>query len=559
MSASGRWRRAALVAAVALLAVGALAWANRLVLLRYSLGWYTDIVHPRAPHRPVPWQAGPATPLAPPGARAPNVIVILADDLGFNDVTTYGGGHADWNAATPNIDTLAREGVRFDHGYAGSAVCTPSRAALMTGRYPWRFGVEFTPTPGAMARVAPDLYAAPGRLLPVVIDRDAAASAPRFEDLGMPGSERTIAEVLRERGYHTIHIGKWHLGSTREMRPNAQGFDETVFMESGLYLPENDPRSVNSKQDFDPIDRFLWPNMRWAASYNGGEWFEPGGYITDWYTDEAVAAIRANRHRPFFLFLAHWGVHTPLQATREDHDATPAALDPRRRVYGGMIRSIDRSVGRVMQALRDEGLDRDTLVVFTSDNGAPAYIGLPEVNRPFRGWKLTLFEGGLRVPFVARWPARIPAGQRIDAPVSNLDVLPVAAAAAGATLPADRPIDGRDWLPWLTDPAAPRPAPRTLHFRDGPYRAVRDGDWKLIVSERPKRTWLFDLAGDPTERNDLSAARPDEVARLRALMDAHHGPMPPPAWRSFLEFPVSIDRTLDQPQRPDDEYTYWIN
>jgi arylsulfatase A-like enzyme len=559
MSGRRRGRRTAVAALALLVVLAALAWHNRLVLLRHSLGWYTDLVHPRAPTRPVPWQAGPAAPDAPPGARPPNIVVILADDLGFNDVTTYGGGHADWNAATPNIDALAREGVRFDHGYAGSAVCTPSRAALMTGRYPWRFGVEFTPTPGAMARVASDLYAAPGRLRPVVIDHDAAAKAPRFDVLGMPGSERTIAEVLRERGYRTLHIGKWHLGSTREMRPNAQGFDETLFMESGLYLPVDDPRAVNSRQDFDPIDRFLWPNMRWAASHDGGAWFEPGGYLTDWYTDEAVAAIRANRHRPFFLYLAHWGVHTPLQATRADYDATPVHLDHRRRVYAAMIRALDRSVGRVMQALRDEGLDRDTLVVFTSDNGAPAYLGLPEVNRPFRGWKLTLFEGGLRVPFVARWPARLPPGQRIDAPVSGLDLLPVAAAAAGATLPADRPIDGIDWLPWLGDPATARPPARTLHFRDGAYRAVRDGHWKLIVSERPQRTWLFDLATDPTERTDVSGARPEQVARLRSLMDAHHAGMPPPRWRSFLEFPVSIDRTLDEPQRPDDEHTYWIN
>ncbi|MEI7446414.1 MAG: sulfatase-like hydrolase/transferase, partial [Burkholderiales bacterium] len=293
-----------------LVAVAALIWANRLVVLRYSLGWYTDWAHPRGPNRPVAWQPGPERAQAPPGQRPPNVIVILADDLGFNDVTTYGGGHADWGAATPNIDALAAEGARFDHGYAASAVCTVSRAGLLTGRYPWRFGVEFTPTPGAMARVAADLYDAPGRPHPVLIDRDAAARAPKFDQLGMPGSERTVAEVLAERGYHTLHIGKWHLGSTREMRPNAQGFAETLFMESGLYLPEHDPRSVNSKQDFDPIDRFLWPNMRWAASYNGGSWFEPAGYLTDWYTDEAVAAIRANRNRPFFLFLAHWGVHT---------------------------------------------------------------------------------------------------------------------------------------------------------------------------------------------------------------------------------------------------------
>jgi uncharacterized sulfatase len=549
-------RRALLIAVAVLVAAAALIWSNRLVVLRYSLGWYTDWAHPRGPNRPIPWQAGPERPQAPPGQRPPNVIVILADDLGFNDVTAYGGGHADWGAATPNIDALALEGARFDHGYAASAVCTVSRAGLLTGRYPWRFGVEFTPTPGAMARVAADLYDAPGRPHPVVIDREAAARAPKFDELGMPASERTVAEVLAERGYHTLHIGKWHLGSTREMRPNAQGFAETVFMESGLYLPENDPRAVNSKQDFDPIDRFLWPNMRWATSYNGGTWFEPAGYLTDWYTDEAVAAIRANRHRPFFLFLAHWGIHTPLQATRADYDATPTHLDHRRRVYAAMIRALDRSVGRVMQTLREEGLDRDTLVVFTSDNGGPAYLGLPEINRPFRGWKLTLFEGGTRVPYVARWPARIPAGTRVDTPVSGIDLMPVAAAAAGAPLPADRPIDGANWLEWL---GGARPPPRTLFWRDGSLRSVRDGDWKLIASERPKRDWLFDLSTDPTERRDLSRERPEQLARLRGLLERHHAGMPAPLWRSFIELPVAIDRTLEQGSTPDDDYTYWIN
>ncbi len=546
-------------ALVAALVVGAaVLYANRLVLLQYSLGWYTDLANPREPNRAVPWQAGPEQPVEPPGRRPPNVIVILADDLGFNDVTTYGGGHGGLGAGTPNIDTLGREGVRFDHGYAGSAVCTVSRAALLTGRYPWRFGVEFTPTPGAMARVAGALYADPARLRPVIVDHALASRAKPFNELGMPGSERTLAELLRPLGYHTVHIGKWHLGSTPEMRPNAQGFDETLFMESGLYLPVGDPRGMESRQAFDPIDRFLWPNMRWAVSYNGGRWFEPAGHLTDYFSDEAVRVVRQNRNRPFFLYLAHWAVHTPLQASREDHDALAGVADPRRRVYGAMIRGLDRGVGRLMQALREEGLDRDTLVIFTSDNGAPNYIGLPEVNRPFRGWKLTLFEGGVRVPFVARWPARLPAGVQHASPVSGIDIVPTVLAAAGARPPDDRPMDGIDLLPRLTSPETPVPA-RALFWRDGAYRSVREGDWKLIVSERPARTWLFDLSRDPTERVDLSAQEPLRLARLTSMLEAHHAPMPPSLWPSFIRLPVSLDKTLDQPDAPDDAYTYWIN
>jgi uncharacterized sulfatase len=546
---------ASILALAALLAFG---YANRLHLLRYSLGWYTDIMHPRDANRPVPWEAGPTTAAQPAAQRPPNIIVILADDLGINDVSAYGGGRGAEGVPTPNIDRIAHEGVRFEQGYAASAICTPSRAALLTGRYPWRFGVEFTPTPGAMARVAPLLYGGQERLHPVIVDQEKAASAKRFNDLGMPETERTIAELLKPHGYHTVHIGRWHLGSTPAMRPNNQGFDESLFMESGLYLPEKDSRVVNAKLDFDPIDRFLWPNMRFGVSYNGGGWFEPSRYLTDYFTDEAVAAIRSNRNRPFFLFLAHWGVHTPLQASREDYDALPGIPDHRRRVYAAMVRSVDRSVGRVLQTLHEEGLDENTIVIFTSDNGAPGYIGIPDVNKPYRGWKLTLFEGGLRVPYMARWPARIPAGSRYAAPVSGIDILPTVLAAAGGEPPRDRVLDGIDLLPPLA-PGAGLPPPRTLHWRDGPSRAVQHGGWKLIESARPARDWLFDLSVDPTERNDLSGREPERLAQLKALSKAHHAPMPAPLWPSFIELPVLIDKTLDQKQMPGDDYTYWYN
>ena len=551
-------RKKLLIAVAILGALLALAYGNRLYILQYSLGWYTDFKHPRGPNQAVPWTQVPTAAAVPVAQRPPNIIVIMADDLGINDVTTHGGGRAAEGVPTPHIDSIARDGVRFDQGYAGAAVCTVSRAALMTGRYPWRFGVEFTPTPGAMARVAGALYADPNRLHPVLVDKDKATQAKDFNDLGMPPSELTLAELLKPRGYHTLHIGKWHLGSTPQMRPNNQGFDESLFMESGLYLPEKDPRVVNSKQDFDPIDRFLWPNMRFGVSYNGGKWFEPNKYLTDYFTDEAVTAIARNQHRPFFMFLAHWGVHTPLQASKEDYDALPQISDHRRRVYGAMIRSVDRSVGRVLQALKEHGLDDNTIVIFTSDNGAPGYIGIPDVNKPFRGWKLTQFQGGLRVPYVAKWPARIAAGTRYAAPITNIDILPTVVAAAGGQLPTDRPMDGVNLLPYLTNPGNAQP-PRSLFWRDGPYRAVQDQGWKLIESARPAKDWLFNLTEDPTEKTNLAALQPQRLAQMKALLKAHHAQMPPPQWPSFIEMPVLIDKTLDQKQEAQDEYAYWFN
>ena len=551
-------RKFLLVFVLLLAAIGAAVYANRLLILQYSLGWYADIRWPRDANKPVPWVPGPAAAAQPVNQRPPNVIVILADDLGINDVTTHGGGRAAEGVPTPNIDAIARDGVRFDQGYAGGAVCTISRAALLTGRYPWRFGVEFTPLPGPMARVAGTLYTDPNQLHPVQVDLEAASQMKDFNELGLPPSEVTMAELLKARGYHTMHIGKWHLGSTPEMRPANQGFDESLFMESGLYLPEKSPGVVNSKQDFDPIDKFLWPNMRFGVSYNAGHWFEPARYLTDYFTDEAVTAIHQNRNQPFFLYLAHWGVHTPLQASKADYDALPGIPEHRRRVYGAMIRSVDRSVGRVLQALRDEGLDQNTIVIFTSDNGAPGYIGLPEVNKPYRGWKVTHFQGGLRVPYVAKWPGRIPPGSTYAAPVSNIDILPTVVAAAGGKLPGDRAMDGVNLLPYLAAGAPAQPA-RALFWRDGPYRAVQDEGWKLIVSEQPKKDWLFNLNQDPTEKNNLAATEGRQLARLKGLLERHHAGLPAPLWPSVIRMPVLIDKTLDQKAAPQDEYTYWYN
>jgi arylsulfatase A-like enzyme len=535
-----------------------LLYVNRLHLLKYSLGWYTDFNHPRAPNQPVPWQAGPLAAERPLMDRPPNIIIIMADDLGINDVTTHGGGLAPLGAPTPSIDSIARDGVRFDNGYAGAPVCTVSRAALLTGRYPWRFGVEFTPTPGAMARVAGGLYANPSAPYPVLIDQAKAEASKDFNELGMPASEVTIAEALKARGYHTLHIGKWHLGSTADMRPNHQGFDETLFMESGLHLPENSPDVKNSKQDFDPIDRFLWPNMRYAVSYQGGPWFEPSKYLADYYTDEAIRAIDQNKNRPFFMYLAHWGVHTPLQAAKADYDALANIPDHRMRVYAAMVRSIDRSVGRILQALRERGLDQNTLLIFTSDNGAPGYVGLPDLNKPYRGWKLTMFEGGLRVPYVAKWPGKIAAGSAYAAPMSNIDVMPTVLAAAGAPLPHDRPIDGVNLLPFLkTNPE--RQPDRPLYWRDGSYRAMQEGRWKLIVSERPRKDWLFNLATDPTERNNLALLEPQRLNDMKAKMQRHHAAMPEALWPSFIEVPIAIDKTLNQKMLLSDEYAYWNN
>jgi uncharacterized sulfatase len=546
-------------------------WGIAALVVLAALGWYfqeeillkvieiaSDRRTPVGPLREVTWQGGPDPAGRAPADRPPNIVLILADDLGFNDLTFAGGGVAGGSVPTPHIDSIAREGVSFTRGYAAHGTCAPSRAAIMSGRYGTRFGFEFTPTPPGMSsivgRIANNL---PGRLRKTYRAPGAPEEIP-FEDMGMPASEITLAELLKQADYRTLHIGKWHLGRSNGMAPHDQGFDESLLMASGLYLPEDDPDVVNSKQDFDPIDRFLWRALRYAASFNSGEAFEPGGYLTDYYTDEAIRAIEANRDRPFFLYLAHWAPHTPLQATRADYDALSHIEDHRLRVYAAMIRALDRGVGRVLDALEANGLEDNTLVLFTSDNGGAHYIGLPEVNRPYRGWKITFFEGGIHVPFFVRWPGRLPAGATYDAPVHGFDIYATAAAAAGVPLPSDRKMDGVDLVPYAAGERSGVPHPE-LFWRAGHYQVALVDGWKLQVAERPRATWLFNLNEDPTERNNLADREPQRVAALRKALAAHNAEQAQPAWASRGEFPVNIDKTLLSPDAPDDEYVYTPN
>jgi len=538
---------------------GAGAWIFRKEIILFavtSVGKNSNI----AENRPVPWMKGPETASVPLLERPPNIVFIIADDLGINDISTFGGGVAGGRVPTPNIDRLAAQGAVFTQAYSGTATCAPSRAMIMTGRYPTRTGFEFTPTPDGMGRII-KLFAdaRDSGLPPVEYDEAIDKANPTYNQQGLPGSEVTIAEMLKAAGYHTAHIGKWHLGLGPEYGPNAQGFDESLLLASALHLPENDPNVVNARLPFDPIDIFLWARMQFAAAYNEGEWFKPGGYLADYWTDEAIKVIRENRNRPFFLNVAHWGVHTPLQATREDFEAVGAMEPQRLQVYAAMVRSIDRSVGRIMDALEAEGLAENTLIVFTSDNGGAGYIGLPEVNKPYRGWKMTLFEGGIKVPLFVSWPGRIQPGTRIDAPVGHIDITPTLAAAGGASLAEGVEIDGVDLLPQAQGVAdAPLPH-ETLFWQSGYYKAVRKGDWKLQVSEKPATTWLYDLSTDPTEQTNLAESRPDKAAELMEALKRHQDGAVPSLYRATVQGPIAVDKTAADTAGPDDEVIFWPN
>lgn len=537
---------------VALLAGAlALAWPHRIALpglidrLRDPIGETRDVI----------WQAGPQT--ADPAAdRPPNIVLILVDDLGINDISTFGGGVAGGALQTPNIDAIAANGAVFANGYAGNATCAPSRAAIMTGRFATRFGFEFTPAPVAFHRLLGSFDYGPRE---AIFHEDRVADTIALDQQGLPASEITMAELLGQRDYRTLFIGKWHLGGAEPFQPQNQGFDEWLGFYPGaaLFLPVNHPDAVNLMQDFDPIDPFLWANLTYAVRHNGSQRFHPQGYMTDYFADQAVAAIEANANRPFFLYLALNAPHTPIQAQRADVEALSHIQDERLRVYAAMILAVDRAVGQVRAALEAQGIADNTLLVFSSDNGAPGYIGFDDVNAPYRGWKASFFEGGIRVPMLMEWPGRIPAGTVIGAPAAHVDLFATAAAAAGLDVPQDRTIDGVNLMDFVDDP---RLAPdRALFWRSGHYRVILHDGWKLQVSEHPERTWLFNLAEDPTEQVDLTSREPERVAALRAALDAINAGQAEPIWPSLVAPPNYIDKHILEPRTLEDDYVHWPN
>ena len=534
-------------------------WSFRVEILLGVIEYRFSSIEVSEP-RDIPWKQGPSASTTASLERPPNIILIVGDDLGYNDISTFGGGIVQ----TPSIDRLAKEGAVFNQSYSGASTCAPSRAMMMTGRYPTRTGFEFTPTPAGMGKAVSFISGGmDNNLPPGFYDEEMEANQPPYQLKGLPPEEITIAETLKDSGYYTAHIGKWHLGNDNGMAPHEQGFDDSLLMTSGLYLPEDDLNVVNAKIPFDPIDKFLWKAMTYSNSFNSGDGnrFKPKGYLTDYWTDESINVIKANKNRPFFLYLAHWGPHTPLQATREDYEAVGDIRPHRKRVYAAMVRAIDRSVGRVLDTLDQEGLADNTLVMFTSDNGGAGYIGIPEVNQPFRGWKITMFEGGLRVPMMIKWPSKITAGTVVDTPVAHIDVMPTLAAAAASQSKATE-IDGVNILPLATSQGDQNWDRETLFWQNGHYQVVRHGDWKLQVNDRPTdglQHWLFDLAKDPTEQNNLAAVRQDKVNELKGLLVDHQANAVGALYPATTQMPVMVYKTLAESFEEGDEYVYTPN
>ncbi|ARA94696.1 hypothetical protein AWN76_017075 [Rhodothermaceae bacterium RA] len=432
----------------------------------------------------------------------PNLIIVHVDDLGWTDLHSFGSEYYE----TPHIDRLAAQGMRFTNAYAAAAICSPSRAALLTGRYPARLGI----TDWIRASFQHGAWA-PGMPLEAYVATDERRLRTPRNQPYLPHEEVTLAELLKPHGYATAHVGKWHLGP-EGWWPPSQGFDVNI---GGCDFGQ--PPSY-----FDP-----YANDR-VAGIPTLPPREEGEYLTDREADEAVTFIRTHGDGPFFLYYAPYAVHTPIQAEPEV-EARYQVKPPTNHdnaAYAAMIESVDDAVGRILLTLEEEGLAERTLVLFTSDNG-----GLEPItdNAPLRAGKGAPYEGGIRVPLIAWWPGVIEAGGVSDVPVSGVDYLPTLAEAVG--VPVEQVVDGQSFWPVLTGQGTPERTALFWHFphyrydQVGPYSIVRSGDWKLIRYYDPEpygvsRLELFNLAEDPGEQMNRAEAEPAVAQELENLLDA---------------------------------------
>lgn len=405
----------------------------------------------------------------------PNIIVILADDAGYADFGFQGSREF----RTPNIDALAHEGVTFAAAYATTPFCSPSRAGLLTGRYPQRFGYEF------------NLTHAP----PPGVD-------PNF--MGLAREEMTLGDHFRSGGYRTIAVGKWHVGSLPQFHPNARGFDEFYgFLGGG--------------------STYFAGQVREGTMERNGRPVRPTAYLTDDFARVAADYISANRDRPFLLYLAFNAVHTPMDAHPDDMKKVTHVSDPQRQRLAAMTLSLDRAVGVVRAALQNQGLDHRTLIIFTNDNGGDR-VGLDASNAPLRGTKGTLLEGGIRVPLIVRYPDRRGAATRREDAVSLMDIMPTALEAARLPVPAK--LDGRSLARKPTTNST-----RVLFWRYDNMAAIRDGRWKLLrFPDRPAQ--LYDLTTDIGEARNLADSQPALVRDLMAKLFAWEGSVTHPRWNT---------------------------
>ena len=436
----------------------------------------------------------------------PNIVLLIADDLGYGELGCQGNAQI----PTPNIDGIASNGVRFEAGYVSAPNCSPSRAGILTGKFQTRFGYENNPI----------------------------GHKNEYPNHGLPTNQKTMANVLHDSGYATGLVGKWHLGGVADFHPERRGFDEFFgFMHEGhsfAYPAWNNVTTMYRRKVLPDGTKGRWTDRN-ITYYTSMGYDEPPydadnpimrssqpvieeSYLTDAFTREAISFIERKKNQPFFLEVAFNAVHSPLQAKNEDMDEFVHIEDIQRRIFAGMLSSMDQGIGKIIQKLKDSNLYDNSIIIFISDNGGPTKE-LTSSNLPLRGGKGEMYEGGIRTPFMMQWNGKIPAGTTYDKPVISLDILPTVATIAGANFPQD--LDGVDIMPFITGKETGEPH-EYLYWRQRARTGLRMGDWKIVnhdlkISPHLESIpgWeLYNLKDDLSENNDLKQQHPQKFEEL---------------------------------------------
>lgn len=429
---------------------------------------------------------------------APNVILLFSDDAGYADF----GFQGDDRYVTPNLDQIAENGIRFTNAYVTASVCAPSRAGLLTGRYQNRFGFEF------------NLYGMKKESLPA-------------EKRGLALSESTLADLMQDAGYVTGIIGKWGLGQHPLLHPQKRGFKEFfgILGDQSAYSPGKARQVLSNYKTVNPKSL---------------------GYLTDVFGDEAVDFIERHKNEPFFLYLSFTAPHTPLQGQSDYLEHYKNIFNKKHRAANAaMTQSMDENIGKVIAKLKHLGLYENTIIIFTNDNGG-ALSKNGSSNAPLRGGKGTVFEGGVRSPFLMQWPSTLSKNQVIDFPISTLDILPTIVSVTGADLASDKIYDGVNLIPYLNGENQKKPRD-TLFWRVNWAAAVRKDNWKLIRT--PQNTYLlFDLSKDVSETTNLSSSKPAIASNLKQELDAWEKTLMPPLWEPHLIWKNKVKNIYKQAQ-----------
>ena len=416
-------------------------------------------------------------------ARLPNIILIIADDVGYGELGAQGFLG---DVPTPSIDSIARQGVRFRHAYAASPLCSPSRVGIVTGRFPARIGHDFNP------------------------GRNERKPGSKF---GIPAKVETIAEYLKKKGYATGAFGKWHLGYSAGALPMDKGFDEFFGFLSGAQRYFQKRRSSKGE--------------RASGIFRGREPVTERRYLTEAFAREAINFLERHRTQPMFLYLSFNACHAPLQAPARYLSRVQDIKDGKRRKFAAVLAGLDLAVGRVLDQVDALGKKNETIVFFLSDNGGPTDVTTSQ-NGPLRGGKFKLYDGGIMVPFFIRWPGRFPEGRVYEEFVSTLDIFPTIIGASGGGA-GELGLDGIDLAPYVVGKAAGAPHKR-LFWRVGRSRAVREGQWKWVLENVGTAPALYNLALDPSEAVDVSGRFPQKALELERKLKQWDSEMAPPAW-----------------------------